>query len=213
MSGEVLNLLNRRQVQFRIIDRSRLLPTRIQGLKAILWLDKEAPNAEQHSQLLAFARQGGLVIAAAYWGPPEAKPTKKDPSLHYKMYNAGKGQIAVAEQGFDDPYQVAVDTHLLVSRRNDLVRLYNPETTNCYCSGDLISPHHETQLIQVLNYSSEPADSVTVWVNARVESARLWGPGTKDARTLPGVAASPGTEFDLPPLAVYCALEFEGTNL
>jgi hypothetical protein len=213
MSGEVLNLLNRRQVQFRIIERSRLLSAPNQGLKAILWLDKEAPGAEQHSQLLAFARQGGLVIAAAYWGPREAKPTKKDPSLHYQLYNVGKGQIAVAEQGFEDPYQVAVDTHLLVSRRNDVVRLYNPETTNCHCSGEFISPHHKTRLIQVLNYSSEPADSVTVWVNGQVESARLWRPGIKDARTLQGVAASPGTDFGLPPISVYCALEFEGTNL
>jgi len=213
MSGEVLNLLNRRQVQFQIIGRSRSLSAPIEGLKAILWLDKEAPSAEQHSHLLAFAQQGGLVIAAAYWGPREAKQTKKDPSLHYQLYNVGKGQIAVAEQGFEDPYQVAVDTHLLVSRRNDLVRLYNPETTNCHCSGGFTPPHHQTRLIQVLNCSSEPADSVTVWVNARVESARLWRLGAKDARTLEGVAASPGTDFGLPPLSVYCALEFEDTNL
>jgi hypothetical protein len=88
----VLNLLNRRQVQFQILERSRPLPAATQGLKALLWLDKEAPSAEQHSQLLAFARQGGLVIAAAYWGPAEVKPTKMDPSLQYMMYNLGKWQ-------------------------------------------------------------------------------------------------------------------------
>jgi hypothetical protein len=210
LSGEVLNLLNRRQVQFQVLERSRSLPVSTQGLKAMLWLDKEAPSAEQHSQLLAFVQQGGLLIAAAYWGPPEVKATKKDPSLLYKMYNVGKGQMAVAEEGFQDPYQVAVDTHLLVSHRNDLVRLYNPAATNCHSS---IDPGHRKRLVQVLNYSSEPAESVTLWVNGRVGSARLWQPGTKDARTLPGVAAPPGTDFGLPPLSVYCALEFEGSNL
>ncbi len=210
LSGEVLNLLNRRQVQFQIVERSKPLPAPTQGLKAMLWLDKEEPSAEQHSQLLAFVRQGGLVIAATYLGPQEVKPTKKDPSIHYKMYNVGKGQIAVAEEGFQDPYQVAVDTHLLVSRRNDLVRLYNPAATNCHSS---IDPGHRKRLVQVLNYSSDPAESVTLWVNARVGSARLWQPGTKDARTLQGVAAAPGTDFGLPPLSVYCALEFEGSNL
>jgi hypothetical protein len=210
LSGEVLNLLNRRQVQFQILERSRPLPAPTQALKAMLWLDKEAPSPEQHSQLLAFVRQGGLVIAATYLGPQEVKPAKKDPSIHYKMYNVGKGQMAVAEEGFQDPYQVAVDTHLLVSRRNDLVRLYNPAATNCHSS---IDPGHRKRLIQVLNYSSDPADSVTLWVNARVESARLWQPGTKDARTLQGVAAAPVTDFGLPPLSVYCALEFEGSNL
>jgi hypothetical protein len=210
LSGEVLNLLNRRQVQFQILERSRPLPAPTKGLKAILWLDREAPSAEQHSKLLAFARQGGLVIASAYWGPPEVKPTKKDPSLQYKMYNLGKGQIAVAEEGFQDPYQVAVDTHLLVSRRNDLVRLYNPASTNCHSS---IDPGHRKRLVQVLNYSSKPADSVTLWMNTRAGSARLWRPGTKDALTIQGVAAAPGTDFGLPPISVYCALEFEGSNL
>jgi hypothetical protein len=213
LSGEVLNLLNRRQVQFRIIERTRLLPGLTQGLKAMLWLDKQDPTAEQHSQLLDFVGQGGLVIAAAYWGPAGVQPTKKDPSLQYKMYNVGQGQMAVAEEGFTDPYQVAVDTHLLVSRRNDLVRLYNPGTTNCHSSGEFISPHRGRLLVQVLNYSSDPADSVTLWVNARAGSARLWQPETKAARTLQGVATSPGTDFELPRLSFYCALEFEGTNL
>ena len=51
------------------------------------------------------------------------KPTKGDASLHYDLYNLGTGQIAVAEEGFQAPDQVAVDTHMLLSRRNDLVRL------------------------------------------------------------------------------------------
>jgi hypothetical protein len=126
------------------------------------------------------------------------------------MYNVGTGQIAVAEEGFQDPYQVAVDTHLLVSRRNDLVRLYNPASTNCHAS---IDPGHRKRLVQVLNYSSQAADFVTLWVNARVGSARLWRPGTRDALTLQGITAAPGTDFALPQLSVYCALEFEGSNL
>ena len=210
LAEEVLNLLNRKQVQFQIVERSKSLQARTQGLKAILWLDKEAPSAEQHSQLLDFVRQGGLVIAAAYWGPPEVKPTRKDPSLQYMMYNVGEGQMAVSEGEFQSPDQVAVDTHLLVSRRNDLVRLYNPESTNCHSS---IDPGLKKRLVQVLNYSLKPADSVTLWVNAQVGSARLWRLETRDALTLQGVAAAPGSDFGLPPLPVYCALEFEGSNL
>jgi hypothetical protein len=208
LSGEVLNLLSRRGVQFQIFERSKPLRS-TESMKAILWLDTEVPSAEQQSDLLAFVRQGGLVIASAYWGPAEVKPTKKDPSLQYKMYNVGTGQIAVAEEGFRDPYQVAVDTHLLVSRRNDLVRLYNPEATNCRAS---IDPGQRKRLVQVLNYSSEPADFVTVWVNARAQSARLWRLDAKDALTVQGVAVTRGTDFGLPQLSVYCALEFEGSN-
>lgn len=210
VSGEVLNLLNRRQVQFEIMERSKALFSPTPGLKAMLWLDKEAPSTEEHSHLLAFVRQGGLVIAATYMGPEDVKPTQKDPSIHYKMYNVGKGQMAVSEEGFQDPYQVAVDAHLLLSHRYDLVRLYNPEATNCHLRVD---PGRKKQLAQVLNYSSSPADSVTLWASARARSARLWQPVAKDARTLPGVAGNPGTEFALPQFDDYCALEFEGSNL
>jgi hypothetical protein len=209
-SGEVLNLLNRRQVQLQIVERSRPLPVPDQELKAILWLDKDAPSAEQFAQFLAFVRQGGLLIAAAYWGPPDVKPAKGEASLHYDLYNVGTGQIAVAEEGFQAPDQVAVDAHLLLSRRNDIVRLYNRSTVNCHSS---IDAAHKRRLVQVLNYSVKPADSVTLWVNDEVKSARLWQPGTNEAVTVQGVAASPGMEFRLPPLSLYCALEFDGATL
>jgi len=209
-SGEVLNLLNRRQVQLQIVERSRPLPAPDQELKAALWLDKDAPSAAQLGQFLAFVRQGGLLIATAYWGPPEVKPTQGEPSLHYDLYNLGSGQIAVAEEGFQAPDQVAVDAHLLLSRRNDVVRLYNRSTVNCHSSVD---PAHKRRVVQVLNYSVKPADSVTLWVNDEVKSARLWQPGTNQPVTLQGVATSPGMEFRLPPLSLYCALEFEGATL
>jgi hypothetical protein len=105
---------------------------------------------------------------------------------------------------------VAVDAHLLLSRRNDIVRLYNRATVNCHSSVD---PARKRRLVQILNYSVKPADSVTLWVNDDVKSARLWQPGTNQAVTVQGVAASPGTEFRLPPLALYCALEFEGVTI
>jgi hypothetical protein len=207
LSQEVLNLLNRRRVQFQVMERSRVLAKPMPGLKAMLWLDKEAPSADQLAKLLAFVRQGGLLIAAAYWGPSGVIPQERDPSLDYQMYNLGQGQIAVSTAGFQDPYQVAVEAHLLVSRRNDLVRLYNPATANCHASFD---PVHKQQLIQVVNYSSEPASFVTLWVNTRARSARLWSPEKRDALSIPGVLATPGTEFDLPTIAVGCAIEMGG---
>ena len=210
LGQEVLNLLNRRQVQFLIIERARALSAALDGLKAILWLDQEAPDAEQRSKLLAFARHGGLVIAAAYWGPPEVKAIKQDAYPGYRVYNVDEGLIAVAEGGFQDPYQVAMDAQLLVSRRNDLVRLYNPASTNCRSS---IDPSSGKRLVQVLNYSVNPADFVTLWTNTRSQSARLWRPETRDPLPIQGAAATPGTDFGLPPISVYGALEFEGTDL
>ena len=209
LSGEVLNLLNRRRVQFWVMERSKALATPTPGLKAMLWLDKDPPSAGQLAKLLAFVRQGGLLIAGAYWGPPGVIPKKPDPSLDYKMYNVGQGQIAVAVEGFQDPYQVAGDAHLLVSRRNDLVRLFNPATTNCHASFD---PVRKRRLVQIINYSSEAASFVSLWVNTRARAGRFWRPGAKNFLSLPGVPAAPGTEFDLPTITDNCAVEIEGIN-
>ena len=209
LGGEVLNLLNRRRVQFQVRERSSALSTPTLGLKAMLWLDQDAPSSGQLAKLLAFVRQGGLVIATAYWGPSGIVPKNRDPSLDYKMYNVGQGQIAVSVAGFQDPYQVAMDAHLLMSRRYDLVRLFNPESTNCHLSFD---PARKRRLVQILNYSSTAVSFVTLWVNTRARSAQLWSPGAGDSVSIPGVPAAAGTEFGLPTLAVNCALEVEGQN-
>lgn len=205
-SSETMNLLNRRHVQFKLMERSKALLVPMPGERALLWLDKDAPTTEQLPKVLEFVRQGGLLIAPAYWGPAGVKPTRRDPSIAYQVYNVGQGQMAVPDEGFEDPYQVALDTQLLVSRRNDLARLYNPATTNVHCSFD---PVHQHRLVQIVNYSTAPATYVTLWVNTRARAARFWNSGTQDSQIINGVAAPPGTDFGLPTITANCALEIE----
>jgi hypothetical protein len=206
MSGEVLNLLNRRQVQFVILDRPHAFAGPVEGLKGVLWLDDDAPSPEQHQQLLSFVEQGGLVIAGKYWGPSGVTPHKEDWLFGYEVYNVQKGRIVVADGGFSDPYQLAGDAHLLVSRSNDVARLYNPGTSNCYVC---IDPTGHKQVVQVLNYSRSVADYMTLWVNTKAREAQLWNPRLKAPSPMQCVPANEGTEFDLPPLFVACAVEFE----
>jgi hypothetical protein len=47
ISGETLNLLNRRHVQYKLMERSKALLAPMPGVKALLWLDKDAPSADQ----------------------------------------------------------------------------------------------------------------------------------------------------------------------
>ncbi len=206
LSGETMNLLNRRHIQFKVMERSKALLEPMHGAMALLWLDKDAPTAEQTAKSLAFVRQGGVLIAPTYWGPAGVKPTRNDPSIAYQVYNVSQGQIAVPDDGFQDPYQVAQDTQFLVSRRNDLARLYNPATTNVHCSFDAV---HQRRLVQVVNYATAPANYVTLWVNTRARAARFWSSGLQQSQTINGVSAPPGTDFGLPTITVSCALEIE----
>jgi hypothetical protein len=206
IASETMNLLNRRHVQFKLLERSKALLAPMPGEKALLWLDKDKPTAEQLAKSLEFVRHGGLLIAPTYWGPSGVTPGRRDPSIQYQVYNVGEGQIAVPDEGFSDPYQVALDTQLLVSRRNDLARLYNPATTSVHCSFD---PVHQRRLAQIVNYSSAPADYITLWVNTRARAARFWQVGATEPASIKGVAAAPGTDFGLPTLKVCCGLEIE----
>jgi hypothetical protein len=180
-------------------------------LKAVIWIDKQKPSAEQLLKLLAWVRQGRMLIAGEYWGPPGIAPIRLDFPLSYKGYNIGAGKIVVAEEGFQDPYQVAIDTHILMSRRNDVVRLYNLDSI-MMCRSTAVT-QHGGRLVQVVNYSKHEAEYVTVWVNIRASSARLWSPERHTSIAIQGSSAPSGTEFNLPPIAVSCALEMESANL
>jgi hypothetical protein len=206
MAGETLNLLNRRQVQFEILDRRRALTSLVTGLKAILWVDEDAPSAVQHRNLLAFVQQGGTVIAPKYWGPAGIAPRRENWLFDYDIYDVSKGRIVRAAGGFSDPYQLARDTHLLVGRENDLARLYNPGTTNCYTS---INPDHRKQLVQIVNYASDAASYVALWVSMKAKGAKLYVPNSQTPNPLGGVPESDGTSFELPVLSVNCAVEIE----
>jgi hypothetical protein len=208
LSGEILNLLSRRQVQYRISERTDWRATPSAGTQSILWADKGKPSSEQLANLLAFVRQGGLVIAPEYWGPAGAKAHRKDPSLRYSVYNIGPGQIAVADKGFEDPFQVAMDTHLLTSRRNDLVRLYSPDSVNCYLCAD--PRQNQTRLVHILNYSGDPAQFVTVWVRGHASAAHIFRPEAPDPLGIRSATANRGTDLHVPKVTVCCAVEFTG---
>jgi hypothetical protein len=208
MAGETLNLLNRRQVQFEILDRRRALAGPVSGLKGLLWMDDDAPSAEQHRHLLSFVEQGGLVVASAYWGPKGLTARHEDWLLDYDIYDVGKGRIVVATGGFSDPYLLARDAQLLVGRENDLARLYNPGSTNFYASA---APNRRKQLVQIVNYTNRPAPYVSLWMNMKASGAKLWSPDAQAPNSVAGIAENEGTNFELPDLPVHCAIEFERT--
>jgi hypothetical protein len=206
-ADEVLNLLSRRGVQWQVIARPRPCPAHLGHLKVIAWLDDEMPGAELQSRLLAFARQGGSLIVPPSWKFSEGQPTEGALSERYAWRRVGSGRAAQSREEFQDPYQVAVDIHLLTSRRNDLARLFNADTANCFCSAP---PGGRKSLVQVLDYSSAgPADFVSLWVRRANRKARLWNIATQDPVAIGGRQASDGVEFELPSFSVYAALEFD----
>jgi hypothetical protein len=128
-----------------------------------------------------------------------------DAHAGFQVRGAGQGRIAVAKHNWDDPYAVARDVHVLMSRRHDHVHLYNAPSTNSHAT---ISPDGACAVVHLLNYSMRaPASPVTLAVRKRYRDARLWTPGASGPVELKMIVEADWLEMPLPPFSVYAAIE------
>jgi hypothetical protein len=195
LSGEVLNLLARRHLAYKVIHESRIGD--LAGMKGVLYVSRQpAPK-----QLLDWAAQGGLLIAP--FGTP-AKGAAEDDD-RWKIYSTGKGRLAVAKKQWSDPYSLAVDTHLLLGRKHDLIRMWNPGSLNTFYK---TSADGSAGVVHLVNYAFRgAANEVTVGLSEKYSSVTMH---TFEASTpLKPVLAGPGIEIQIPPLTVYAALELK----
>jgi hypothetical protein len=210
LSGEILNLAARRNLQFRVIWKSQALDQPFTGLKAIVYADKAAPEAPLHRKLMAFVQQGGLLITGPKWGP---EGTLADPGFdtQFAVRNLGKGRLAVAKSDLTDAFQVAVDAQFLVSHANDLVKVYNSSSSGCTLV--MGSPDGKRALVQVLAFATGRGSSArTLWVREKYRSASLWSIGSPTPLRIEPVPADEyfGMECQIPAAVPgYFALEFE----
>ncbi len=204
---EAVNLVNRRNLAFRVLNRAQGAELSLEGLKAVLYLDRQAPEGALRKKLLALVRGGGLVI-----GTPSCLPltegAKPADQIHvrFRLWALGAGRIAVAKEDFADPYVLASDTHVLLSRRHDLLRVWNGSPTITYYAG---SPDARRAVVHILNYSAQPVEFMSVRVMQPYRSARLWTAGGEPPAPLKVIPADGAAEFHLPPIGPYAAIELE----
>lgn len=59
---ENLNLINRRRIPYRVIERRALTPAALEGLPALLATALTAPTEQERRLLAAFVKKGGLLV-------------------------------------------------------------------------------------------------------------------------------------------------------
>ncbi len=195
LSGEVLNLLARRHLAYKVVHASRMGD--LAGVKGVLYVSRQpAPK-----QLLDWAAQGGLLLAP--FGTAAMGSAEEDD--RWKIYATGKGRVAVAKKQWGDPYSLAVDTHLLFGRKHDLIRMWNPGSLNTFYK---TSADGSAGVVHLINYAFRgAANEVTVGLTEKYSSVTMH---TFEASTpLKPLLAGPGIEIQIPPLAVYAALELK----
>jgi len=207
MQDEILNLLGRRQVPFRILGKNPWKEAETQDLVAILCSDANPPDATQRGVLLKFAEQGGLLIVPNTWEKPAGVIVSHDLEDDYALVRLGKGRMAWARGSWQDPYRVAEEIHLLMSRRNDLFRLGNGPSMSVCCTG---SSDGRRTLIQLVSFDRHGSRlPVSLWVKPHFRAARLWKLGSSEPMILSAKAEQGGQELSLPSFATYAAVELE----
>ena len=208
VSTEILNLISRRQVPFRVIEKSAVRAGSLDGLKAIIYSDQELPAAPLRKQLLAFVEAGGLLICPKGSAPLASGPSVPGAHGRFQVYKAGSGRIAVSTEDQIDPYVCAGDAHFLLGRRQDLVRIWNPGASNSYYAGPVAG--RGSAILEVVSYTRRPVSDMSVYLSNPWRNARFLTLHSQQAQAVGPVKRPDGIEVHIPPFAVFCALELEG---
>lgn len=206
LATEALNLINRRHLAFRILDKTNETSLSFRGLKAVLYVDEQPPEPGLRDKLLSFARAGGLLIC-----PPSSAAlaagdrVAEESHPRFEVHALGKGRVAVAKEDLADPYVLAADAHTLLSRRHDLVRVWNASPTITYYAG---SPNGKA-VVEILNYARRPAPDMSLRVMRPYRSARLWSLETEAPASLQILSEGGTVELHMPPVSVYAAIELD----
>jgi hypothetical protein len=210
LSGEILNLMARRDLLFRVLWKSQALQQPFAGLKALVYADNEQPAPALRQKMLRFAEQGGLLIAGHRWGG-EGKAAPMDFDTQFEVRSYGKGRLAVAREELSDPYQIAGDAQLLLSHRHDLFKIYNSSSSGC--NRFTAAPDGKKILLQTLSYATRRSGGLrTFWVRDSYRSARVMTIGAEPVM-FQGKPSEDyeGMEYQLPEALQqsYIAFEFE----
>ncbi|MBZ5592600.1 MAG: hypothetical protein LAP39_10225 [Acidobacteriia bacterium] len=199
VADENLNLIARRRIPYRMIDRAALNASALEGVKALLVTEISNPAEGERSMWRRFAEGGGLLVTGPGWGV--AVPKDKD----YIEQELGKGQLIVYREETPDPEALSKNLLHLLGKGNLGLRLFNAPTVLPYLSA---SEDGKQLLVQMINYASGPSEAITVRVSGSYRTARLYGLYGA-ATDLPVEKSEQGIELAIGQIHTYAALLLE----
>lgn len=203
LSEEFLNLAPRRHLAYRALRVADLPTASLAGRKAAIYLEPEPPQGAARAKLLDFAQAGGLLIA-----PPGTVPTPPESRLaEHTVRRHGKGRVAMPLDKWDDPFVLVDQAHVLVSHREDPVRLWNAPDMDTYL---VESPKADRAVVHLVPYAGGPTPRVTLGLTKAYRTARVHTPGSGAApRAVTAVRGQLGMEIPLGEFRDYAAVELE----
>jgi hypothetical protein len=202
VAEEYLNLITRRHVPYRLIQRAELSAQTLASFQAVLAADLAPATQAERTLLNDFAEKGGLVVTGPSWGGAP----KDDP---YAEVPLGKGRVAVYKDAPPDAESVSKDLQDLLPPEVIGLRVFNVPTaiTSASTSGD-----GGRVLIQLLNYAGRPIERTTVRFKGVFKRARLYTPEHAPIDLTPAKTANGMTELLIPEVAAWGAVLLDERN-
>ncbi len=166
LATEFLNLAPRRQLAYRVVRTADAANASFAQQKAIVYIDARPPEGEVRTKLLAFAEKGGLLISPR--GILKTDPEER--RMGYQVHRAGKGRVAVPPDAWYDPYGLVQQVHLLMSHREDVVRIWNGSDVGSYY---VANPKGDRGVVHLVQYGSGRTQPVTVGLSKPYRQARV----------------------------------------
>jgi hypothetical protein len=205
-SRELLNLMGRAGLHYRILLKDRISAGSFESLRALSYTDAAPPGPDLRRQILQFVQAGGMLIAAPIWGQVEGAPLNGPQPAGYQVRAVGKGRIALADDIPADPYALAADAAVLVSHRYDLVRFWNSGAARSFYT---MSPQRKQAVVHLLFFAERGPDSATVRVAGRFRAVRGSTVDNPRIDNLAMQSQGDGVEVRLPQVSQYVALELD----
>jgi hypothetical protein len=199
IADENLNLIARRRIPYRTMERASLCAADLEGLKALLATEISNPTESERSLLKTFVERGGLLVTGPWWGA--AVPKEQD----FITQQLGKGQVIEYRDESPDPENLSKNLLHLLGKRNLGIRLFNAPTVLPYLSE---SDDGKQLLVQMINYASGPSEAITVRVRGPYRTARLFSLNGSVV-DLPVERSEQDVELTIDRIQTYAALVLE----
>jgi hypothetical protein len=190
LSGGILDMLVSRHLPVRPVPVPKLGAGSLDGAKWALNVDPSSLAPAQADLLRAFTRAGGTLLN----GPPG-----------WKLPTPTGGQITLGEKELAQINDIWREMNSMIGRTNLGVRLFNVAGTLSCLLG---APDGKRLVLQILNYTNYPVESISVQVLGKFTRARLFAPEAppQDLEVYP---IEDGVGVDIPRVAVLAALVLE----
>ena len=190
LADEYLSLASRRQVPYRLVQRSELNASVAAQFRALVATGLDPLSTTERKVLQDFAESGGVVLVGPSWGGAPVK----GPSIEV---TTGKGRAIVYKD--PDPETVARDLQqLLADEELGVVPFNVPSVITMASAGGSGNP----LVVQLVNYFDHPVERITLRVARTVHSAHLETPGG-EAVELPRQEGEGSTEVTIPKLLLW----------